>query len=172
LAADPSAGVWLYTPPVHDPQRSLQHLVVEGTPPAAKVVEAEDSPRLPDMPGVAYPHLAVARDGRIAIVGQTLEGDCLVEVAEGDFVSHIIPPEVLHGRHVTVLEFGPTGLLYAGTDGAGLLTYDGAAWAVHAVTAYLPALPASDLKPVDDVLVGDDGTVYVASQRYAAIWKP
>jgi hypothetical protein len=172
LAADPSGGVWLYTPPMRDPEQSLLHLVVEGIPPDAKIAVAEDSPRFADLPALAYPHMAVAADGRIAIVGQTLAGDRLAEVVNGRLTSQLIPHELLSGRHVTALDTDTRGTLYLATDGAGVLTYKHGQWSVHPITEHLPTMAASDLKPVDDVLAGDDNTVYAACQYQVVIWKP
>ena len=58
------------------------------------------------------------------------------------------------------------------TDGAGVLTYNDGQWGVHPITEHLPVLEGSDLKPVDDILVTDDGTVYAACQFQVVIWKP
>jgi len=172
LAADPSMGVWLYTPSTRDPGDSLLHLRVEGTPPDARIVVADDSPRFEAMPSLVHPHMTVGLDHRALIAGQTLAGDLLVEIAGAAVSSQTIPPALTHARRVTAVEADRQGCVYLATDGAGVLTYREGEWGVHPITEHLPVLEGSDLKPVDDILVTEDGTLYAACQFQVVIWTP
>jgi len=162
----------VYVASPRQPGTGLLHLAVTGSGEGTTVAPAADSPVVPDLPCLAAPRLVTAKGDRLLLAGQTLGGDLLVHVVGERARSQPIPPEVSHGRHPTALEVDRQGVAYVATDGAGVLTYKDGEWGVHPITEHLPILEGSDLKPVDDILVADDGTVYAACQFQVVIWKP
>ena len=78
----------------------------------------------------------------------------------------------MRSRHVTALGVDDHGRVYAATDGVGVLVLDGTGWRVHPITAHLPTIEGTDLKPVDDILVTPDGALYAACRTQLVIWRP
>jgi hypothetical protein len=170
LGVHPRERVWLYTaagPP--DQPAQLRRLRAEGSGVGFRIAEADS---LPDLPRLAEARIVPTLDGRLILAGQTLAGDLLVEVVSGVVRSQAIPPALTHGRRVTAIDVDQQGCVYLATDGAGVLTYREGEWGVHPITEHLPVLEGSDLKPVDDILVTDDGTLHAACQFQVVIWKP
>jgi hypothetical protein len=115
--------------------------------------------------------MAARPDGGVLVVGQTLAGDVLADT-RGDRVRlWPVPLGLSHGRRVTAIDLDPQGRAYLATDGAGILTWENGDWSVHPLTRDLPVLTGSDLKPVDDIMVGSNGTLYAAVQYQVLTWR-
>ncbi len=171
VALDPTAGVWVYNPVPRDEAKSLAHLDIKGSGEDTEIVELPDTPDQIDIPVLYNPRMTVGKQAGVVIAGETAEGDVLVQVREGRVRAVPIPFEISHGRRITAIATDHSGKVLLATDGAGVLVYDGRDWIVHEITEHLPALKGTGLKPVDDILVADDGKLYAAIQKQVIIWQ-
>jgi len=177
VAADPAVGVWAYgaialSEDRAQPYGRLRHLALEGDGPESTLTVLPDGPPEEQVPRLANPVIAVGPDSTVWLAGETGAGDVLSRIKAGAVEVIGVPCEISRGRRIRAVDVGGDGLLYVATDGAGVLTYRDGKWGVHPITEHLPVLEGSDLKPVDDILVTDDGTVYAACQFQVVIWKP
>jgi hypothetical protein len=178
IATDPENGVWVYGAVALSDERGqlphgqLRHLALEGEAEDARIVELPSGPADDQIPRLVNPRMAVASDSTVWLVGETGAGDMLVEVRGGAVKQTPVPWESSRGRRSRAVDVAPDGALLLATDGAGVLTYRDGAWGAHPITEHLPVLEGSDLKPVDDILVTEDGTLYAACQFQVVIWKP
>ncbi len=175
VAPDPVTGVWVYAPQIHKYakyQKRLVHLELVGAGEDIEIVELTDSPPEPAIPVLNNPSITVGSAAGVLIAGETDGGNMLVRFYEGKVETIPIPDEIIKARRVTAVAVDTAGRAFFATDGAGVLMYDGSDWTVHEVTDHLPTLYETGLKPVDDVLVTDNGVLYVASQDRVIRWWP
>jgi len=167
LAADAHEGVWLYD---CRPEERLCRLTVRdgADGPEVAVVETVARP----IPALVAPLMVTGDAVGVAVVGQAADGDYLVQYQRGKASSSPLPAELFHARHVTALAADQQGRIYAATDGVGVLVREAGQWRVHPITESLPVLGRTDLKPVDDILLSEDGTLYAACQDTLAVWTP
>ncbi len=175
ITADPVTGVWLFAPPRQrepDEVWGLVHLDVQQTGEQPEIAVLPDTPPQDTIPDLHRPAIAVAVSTGVLVAGEMAQGNVLLRLKEGVVQTSVIPPPVIGARHVTAMTIDAASRVYCGTDGAGVIVLDGDTWSVHAVTAYLLPLYDTGLKPVDDILISDEGVLYVASQRVVIRWWP
>ena len=187
ISSDPEIGVWTYVYGVGKRKNmGLRHFDLRGSNEEVTVaVEGELGPMVAgellvevseafaqeEIPPVTQPHMTVDSQLGVLLAGESPEGAVLVQI-KGDRVESMpIPAPLLQTSHVTAVATDPSGCVLLATDGVGVLVYDGRDWAVHEITQYLPVLEGTGLKPVDDILVADDGKLYAACQRQVVIWQ-
>ena len=162
-------GVWVYT--IRRGGAVLEHLDVTGHGLDACIVSLECVGE-GQLPGLAAPCMAASLEAGVVVIGQAAHGDRLIRYRNGELSTTSLPAGIFHARHVTALDVGAAGRIYAATDGVGVMVLDETGWQVHPITAHLPTIAGTDLKPVDDILVTEDGTVYAACQTQLIIWRP
>ncbi len=170
LCADRQAGVWLYSHQHDDGVRLRRYLLKDNAadPANGGIVEARS---VPGLPAVADPCMATGPQDTVFVAGRTGDGGVLASWDGTSVTVTRVPPDLLRGCLVTTLTAGNDGEVYLATDGAGVLTYDGT-WGVHPITESLPTLAETGLRPVDDIIVTADGTLYVACRHLLAVWRP
>ncbi len=175
ITADPVTGVWLFAPPRQrepDEVWGLVHLDVQETGEQPEIAVLPDTPPQDTIPDLHRPSIAVAESTGVLVAGEMAQGNVFLRLKDGVAHTSVIPPDVIGARHVTAMTVDAAGRVYCGTDGAGVIVFEGDTWSVHPVTAYLPPFYDTGLKPVDDILISDDGVLYVASQRIVIRWWP
>jgi len=173
IAAHPDGGVWAYWVCSTGAVPVLHRLVIDAGGPQPRIAERPSRQQPLALPAVANPCLASDARGGVFLAGETAEGDILAEMRDGKgAVVSVVPFEVGHGRRPTAVVAGPATSAYVATDGAGILVYEAGRWRPHPINQQLPVVAGTGLRPVDDLLLGVDGTLYAASGRTLTTWHP
>jgi len=172
MAPTDPEGAWVYSPHQLSARFRLARLSRHGSGMDA-VVEIEPSPFVAEIPSLMNANLCAGNEGELYITGEHASGNLLVIVRPTGVETVRLPTDMLHGRRPVALVLDANGDLLVGTDGAGVISYDGEEWKQHPVTTHLPQYPIGEgLYRVDDILTTEDGRLYVASGHWVTVWSP
>lgn len=113
--------------------------------------------------------LAVDPQGQLWAAGRDRAGVHVFLCRDGTCQEQAAP-EILGSSRITDLAVAHDGKLYAATDGAGVLVFDGQRWEPHPINQHLPRLIESDLRPVSHILPLRDGRLCASVGASLYIW--
>ncbi len=112
---------------------------------------------------VSRMHTAAGPDGRLWMAGEDERGQHLFVFEGANGMREIAGFEKLIGvSRIGAVTVGADGRVYLGTDGAGVIVFDGNQWRPHAVNSHLPRLSGSRLRPAEGLLPLADGRLCVS----------
>lgn len=114
------------------------------------------------LPGLASPVLEVDEEGVIWLAGETLTRVHLYRVTDTN-VADVSPPAELIARSSITRLASRHGVVYAATDGAGVIVRRDGVWETHPVTEHLPTMLGTDIRPVDQIVLDREGGLWVST---------
>ena len=122
-------------------------------------------------PQLQTPLIAADITGRCWLAEGT-EGAASIHVFDGQAFTNVTPPpELLRGSQLRQLVCDNSrGELLVATSGAGVLVFDGTHWSEHLLNSVLPTVKDTEMKPVDRIAVGEDGSVWLGTSGFLLHW--